>query len=142
MRRTMCTRNIIEGTVGQVLEGSRYAGCRMVFHRGHVDDLRDLVRDNAGHVGAGFPLAEEIRITINTRLIANHTACERVLDAYDSDFGRQQRLIAANIDLVRVSVIHHDMARGYSNRSDCRDNLPYDLGGRTTSWRTRWIDLD
>src|SRR5215469_7259827 len=142
MRGTVRACNVVEGAVSQVLERSGDARRRMILHRGHIDDLRDFVRDNTGHVGTGFPLTEEIRITINIRLIANHTACEPVLDSYDSHFGRQQRLIAANIDLVRVSVIHHDMARGYSNRSDCRDNLPYDLGGRTTSWRTRWIDLD
>src|SRR5262249_60885851 len=108
--------------------GSSHAGCGMVLHGGHIDDLCDLVRHNACHVGTGFPLAEEVGITIKIRLIADHAAGESVLDTDNAHSGRQQCLITAEINFVRVSVIYNDIPRRHSHRTDGGDDLADDLG--------------
>src|ERR1035438_8447879 len=109
MRRLMGARNVIESTVGQVLESSSNSGCRVVLHGGHVDNLRYFVGHNPSHVRSGFPLPEEIGIAINIRLVADYAAGEGVLDAHDANSSRQQRLIAADIHLIRISVVDDDI---------------------------------
>ena len=85
----MSTRDIVECSVSDVLKSSSNTGRRVVLHCRHVDDLRYLVRHNAGHVGAGFPFAEEIRIAINGRFIADTTTRECILNTDNSNLRRQ-----------------------------------------------------
>src|SRR5579871_5359956 len=138
----MSTRDIVERAISQVLERSSNTGRRVVLHRRHIDNLRHFASHNCCHVRAGFPLAEEISIAIYFRLISTHTAGEGVLDSHDANLGRHQRLITADVHLVRVSVVNDEVPRRHSNQPDPGNDLPYEFGRRTTSRRTRWIDLD
>ena len=119
----MGARNVIESTVGQVLESSSNSGCRVVLHGGHVDNLRHFAGHNPCHVGSGLPLAEEIGVAINIRLVAHDAAGEGVLDTHDANSSRQQRLIATDIHLIRIPVVDYDISRRHSNRPDCVNDL-------------------
>src|SRR5438552_18671840 len=98
----MRTCHVVERAVTQVLETAGHTRCRMIFHRGHVDDLRDPMRDDAGHVRTGLPLTEEICLTIDIHVIAGQPA-EGILNAYDANSGRYKRLIAPNAISIAIT---------------------------------------
>ena len=76
----------------------------MVLQSWNVDDLRDFISHDARHVRTRFPFAEETGFTENVGIVAGHVR-EAILDAQDLNSGRKQYLIAAYVDLVRVTVV-------------------------------------
>src|SRR6266568_5048356 len=137
----MGTCYIVERAVSEILESSSDTGSRVVLHRRQVDNLVYLVNHNTRHIRAGFPLSKKSRITINIRFVTT-AARESLLNAHDSNLCRQQCLIAADVDLVGVPVVHNDVSCRNSERLNRADDLAYNLGGRTTRRCSRWIDLD
>ena len=111
----MRSRHIVEGAVSEVLESSSDTGSRVVLHRRHVDDLGHFVNDNARHIRAGFPLSKKICVTIDIRFVTATTR-KGILNTYDSNPSRQQRLIAPDVDLVGVPIVHNDVSRRHSER--------------------------
>src|SRR5579872_760874 len=138
----MGARYIVEGAIGQILESSGDTGRRVIFHGRDVDDFRDFLRYDGCHVGTGFPLAEEIGVAVNLGFVAIPATGECVLDAHNANLWRQQRLITADIDLVGIPVVDQDVPSRHPNGADSRNNLANDLGRRTASGRSGWVDLD
>ena len=56
--------------------------------------------------------------------------------------GRQQRLIAADIDFVRIAVVDENVSCGHTHGADSRNDLADNLGRRTASRRSGGVDLD
>src|SRR5436853_5908365 len=99
----------------------------MIFHRGHVDDLRDPMHDDAGHVRTGLPLTEEICLTIDIHVIARQPA-ERILNAYDANSGSYQRLIAANVNFIGITAVDENVACRHAHSLHSGANLENAFG--------------
>src|SRR3954469_1494900 len=141
MWRTMRTGDVVESTVCEILESSGDPGSRVILHRRHIDDFGQLMCDDACHVRARLPFAKEVGVTVDRWFIGT-TRGERLLNSYNSNSRRQQRLIASDVNLIRITVIDRNITRGNSNRLNRADDLAHDLGRRTTGWRARRVDFD
>src|SRR5438309_11590031 len=97
--------------------------------------------DNAGHVRTGLPLAEEISLAVDIRVVAC-SVNKSVLNTDDENSGRKQRLIAAHVNFVSISVIHNDVAGRNSDGLQPTDDLAHDLRRRAAGRRSGRIDLD
>ncbi len=64
------------------------------------------------------------------------------LDAGDSNSHGHQRLIAADVHLIGVTVIHKNIASRDADGLHSRDDSPHNFRRRTTSRRARGIDLN
>ena len=84
------------------------------------------MRDDAGHVRACFPFAEEIGLAIDICIVTSDVR-EPLLNTDDTNSSREQRLITANLNFVRITVIDDDTACRDSNRPQAADNFPDDL---------------
>src|SRR6266550_1293833 len=107
----MRTGNIIEATVAQVLEASGDARSGMIFQRRDIDDLREFPCDDARHIGASLPFAEEVSFAEDLRIVPGKVR-ESVLDAENLNAGGKQHLVAAYVDLVSVTIVDNDVSRG------------------------------
>src|ERR1700720_237378 len=113
----------------------------MILHSWYVNDLGYGVGDNAGHVGTGFPLPEEIGLAINIGVVASGID-KSVLDTHYANARWKQRLIAAYVNLVCITVIHDDVARRNSGRMQPGDDLAHNLRRGAAGRGSRGIDFD
>src|ERR1700722_1278319 len=102
----MRARHIIEGAVAQILQAAGDSGGRMVLHGGDIDDLGESVSHYPRHIRTILPLAEKSSLAINVRIVAG--VGQSVFDAHHADSAREQNLVASDIDLVFVAVVHDD----------------------------------
>src|SRR5206468_10762109 len=92
------------------------------------------------HIRTVLPLAKESGLTINVGIIA--CVNQSIVDSDDANTGREQRLIAADVNFVFVAVVDDDIAHGHTGGPNPVDDLPYDLGRRTAGRGARRVDLD
>src|SRR6476660_4690971 len=81
----------------------------MILHGRNIDDLGELSGNEAGHVGTRLPLSEKVGLAIDSVIVAGMVS-KPLLNPNDANSRRAQCLIAADIDLIRVSVVDHDVA--------------------------------
>src|SRR2546430_2061960 len=112
-----------------------------VLHCWYVNNFRQRVGDNTGHVGTGFPLAKKIGFAIDSWFVAR-SVDKSVLDTRYANSGRKEHLIASYVNLVCIAVIHDDIASRNSNRLRPTDDLAHDLRRGAAGWSSRGINLD
>ena len=118
--------HIIKGAIAQVLQAAGDSGCGMILHGRNVDDFGEAVGHDARHIRTVLPLSEERSLAIDVRIVAGID--QSILDTHHADTGRQQRLIAADVNFVFVAVVNNNVAGGYAGRLNSVDYLPHDFG--------------
>src|SRR5438876_12080773 len=117
---------VIKCAVTKILQAAGDARGGMILHSRYVNNFRQRVGDNTGHIGTGFPLAEKIGLAIDIRIVARGVD-KSVLYTHYANSGRKQRLIAAYVNLVCIAVVHDDVASRNSDGLNPTDNRPHDL---------------
>src|SRR6266550_9409510 len=118
--------HIIKCPITKILQAASDARRGVILHGRYVNNFCQPVGNNAGHVGTSFPLAEEISLAIDIRVVAR-SVNKSVLNTNHENSGRKQSLIAAHVDFVSIAVIDNDVASRNSDRLESTDDLAHDL---------------
>ena len=141
-------RDVVERAVGQVLQAAGHARRVVLFQAGQVDDLGGFARHDAGQVGPGLALAETIHLAIDLGVVAAAVDVARslhrpaLIEPDDTDACRHLRVIAVDLELIRVPVVDDDVAVRHTGAIQRGDHLAQqgDRGHRGRG--ARGIDLD